>query len=98
MKTYFLFILIQEACQKCKIPLYTKIAFDEAMRWHSYTPSDQMILGSDVIALIHVLLDRVEKYHGTLLVEHALGYVTAAKAGIRYLQYSPNKLKQNLCQ
>ena len=43
-----------------------------------------MTLGSDVISLIHVLLDRIEKYHGTLLVEHALGYVTAAKAGIRY--------------
>ena len=76
--------VIQEACQKCKIPLYTKIAFDEALRWHSYTPSNQMTLGSDVIALIHVLLDRIEKYHGTMLVEHALGYVTAAKAGIRY--------------
>ena len=43
-----------------------------------------MTLGGDVIALIRVLLDRIEKYHGALLVEHALGYVTAAKAGIRY--------------
>ena len=47
-----------------------------------------MTLGGDVIALIHVLLDRIEKYHGTLLVEHALGYVTAAKAGIRYIFFT----------
>ena len=53
------------------------------MRWHSYTPIDKVVLGDDVIALIHALMDRVEKYHGTVLVEHALGYVTAAKAGLR---------------
>ena len=78
-----IFVCTQEACQKCRIPLYTKIAFDEAMRWHSYTPIDELTLGDDVMALIQTLMDRVEKYHGTVLVEHALGYITAAKAGLR---------------
>ena len=73
----------KEACQKCRLPLYTKIAFDEAISWHSYTPIGDVTLGDNVTTLIHVLMERVEKYHGTVLVEHALGYITAAKAGLR---------------
>ena len=77
----------QEACKKCKIPLYTKIAYDEAKRWRSYTPMDNVKLDNDVISLIHALVDRVEKYHGETLVSHALGYITAAKAGLRLAQF-----------
>ncbi len=44
---------------------------------------DNVKLDNDVIALIHALLVRVEKYHGKTLVSHALGYITAAKTGLR---------------
>ncbi len=28
---------LREACEKCRLPLFTKIAFDETKRWRSYT-------------------------------------------------------------
>ena len=65
------------------MPLYVKIAIDEAYRWRSHTPVDEGILADAVDGLINDLLERVEKYHGKVLVSHALGYVTAAKAGLR---------------
>ena len=47
---------------------------------------DNVTLDNDVTALIQALVDRVEKYHGKTLVSHALGYITAAKAGLRFVK------------
>ncbi len=43
----------------------------------------QVYIGSTVQELISILLDRVEKYHGQVLVAQALAFITAAKSGIR---------------
>ena len=75
--------ILSSACEKCPLPLYTKIAFDESSRWKSHTTVDKDVLADTVITLISGLLERVEKYHGKVLVSHALGYITAAKAGLR---------------
>ena len=74
-----------KACEKCRLPLFTKIAFDETKRWNSYTVMDSVHIGDSVPVLISTLLNRVEKYHGEVLVSQALAIVTAAKSGIRYI-------------
>ena len=76
---------LRQACEKCRLPLYTKIAFDETKRWSSYTDVLSEYFGDSVQALISTLLDRVEKYHGPLLVSQALAMITAAKSGLRYV-------------
>ena len=43
----------------------------------------QFTLGETVPVLIHTLLDRIEKYHGQMLVSQALAFMTATKSGIR---------------
>ena len=75
--------ILTSACQQCPLPLYTKIAFDEASSWKSHVSVNEDALGDTVTMLIGTLFDKVEKYHGKLLVSHALGYITAAKAGLR---------------
>ena len=72
------------ACAACALPLFVKLSYDSAVRWRSYQPVEECILGQAVEDSIELLFDRVEKYHGEVLVQHALGYVTAAKSGLRY--------------
>ncbi len=75
--------LLRDACARCRIPLFTKIAFDETRRWRSYTDVTSLQIGDSVPVLINTLLDRVEVYHGKVLVAQALAVLTAAKSGIR---------------
>ncbi|KAK3736404.1 hypothetical protein QZH41_017906 [Actinostola sp. cb2023] len=74
--------LVMDAFDRCQIPLYLKLAFDEACRWKSYSDPSQTILLASVKGIINALFDRVEKVHGKLLVGHALGYITASKNGL----------------
>lgn len=75
--------MVVSACRKCSIPLFVNIALDEALTWKSYTPPEKTDLKTSVDAAISALLNRIEKYHGTLLVSHALSYITLAKQGLR---------------
>lgn len=34
--------LLLSMCETCSVPLYTKIAFDEACRWKSYQPLEEL--------------------------------------------------------
>ena len=70
------------AFQWCPLPLYLKLAFDEACRWKSYTPAAETALATTVRDLINALFERVERLHGNTLVGHALAYVTASKNGL----------------
>ena len=74
---------LRQACENCRLPLFTKIAFDETKRWHSYTAVHSVHIGETVPVLIHTLLDKIEKYHGQMLVSQALAFMTATKSGIR---------------
>ena len=73
---------IMEAFQRCPLPLYLKLAFDEAQRWKSYTPASDMYLEPTVREIIDDMFERLERRHGKVLVSHALAYVTASKNGL----------------
>jgi hypothetical protein len=69
------------ACPE-RIPLYLKLAFEEATLWHSW--DDKPELGEDVEGLLDDLLHRLEQrhHHGRMLVERALGNVATGKNGL----------------
>ena len=67
---------------KCPLPLFLKLAFDEACRWKSYTPDNETDLPSTIREIIHSLFDRLERIHGKMLVSHALAYISASKNGL----------------
>jgi len=73
---------IMETFQKCPLPLYLKLAFDEALRWKSFTPASDMYLEPTVREIIDDMFGRMERRHGKVLVSHALAYVTASKNGL----------------
>jgi len=64
------------------MPLYLKLAFEEARRWKSYTPA--VHLASDIPGIIRQLFDRLslDLNHGKVIVERGLGYLAAAKNGL----------------
>ncbi|XP_041349253.1 NACHT domain- and WD repeat-containing protein 1-like [Gigantopelta aegis] len=73
---------VMTAFQKCPLPLFLKLSFDQACRWTSYAPTDQTILQNTVRGSIDALLARVEQLHGKLFVSHALAYLTLSKSGL----------------
>jgi WD40 repeat protein len=66
------------------LPLYLKLAFEEARRWRSFDAAESCVLGSDVGAMIDVLFSRLseESNHGPILVIRSLGYLAAARYGL----------------
>ena len=56
--------VILDAFQSCQLPLYLKLAFDEAYRWKSYTPITETRVESTVKQIINALFDRLERLHG----------------------------------
>ena len=81
----------------CAIPLYLKLAFEEARRWHSYDHLDDpaATLAPDVTGLITDLYERLglPQNHGEQLVQRSLGYLAAARYGL-----SEEELLGALCQ
>ena len=69
--------------EKCREPLYLKALFDEVRFWRSYSPPPDK-LPSSVEGLLEHMVKRLsrEENHGALLVERALGYVSAARRGL----------------
>jgi len=65
-----------------RMPLYLKLAFEEACAWHSY--DEVPTLPADTPGLIRFMLDRLAhpENHGRLLVARALGYLAAARNGL----------------
>ena len=64
------------------LPLYLRIAFEEAMQWHSYTK--KVHLNSTLVGVIREFIENLilKKYHSEELVEHVLGYLSASKNGL----------------
>jgi WD40 repeat protein len=74
---------------KCGMPLYLKLAFEEARRWKSYDDlsfrtDGNSGLSDDVPGLIDDFLRRLsrEEEHGETLLSRSLGYIAAGKNGL----------------
>ena len=69
------------AYAKSPLPLFLKLSFDEALRWHSYDDFNtiQHSLQATVYDTINALFDRLEKTHGVELVTNYLGCITVCK-------------------
>ncbi|ELT99708.1 hypothetical protein CAPTEDRAFT_120102, partial [Capitella teleta] len=74
--------VVTEAIEKCNLPLYVKLVFDEISQWRSYSSVKATTLAHSIHASINKLFDRIEMQHGKVLVARALGYITAAKGGL----------------
>ena len=67
------------------LPLYLRLAFEEARLWRSDTPPAETVLHDGVQELIRKnLFARLSKRsnHGDVLVRHALGYLAASRFGL----------------
>jgi WD40 repeat protein len=66
------------------LPLYLRLAFEEARRWRSFDPPAATRLGHDLGEAVQGLFDRLSDAanHGPLLVSRALGYLAAARQGL----------------
>lgn len=75
---------IMSAFEKERLPLWLKLAFEEARRWKSFAPAAESVLPADTSKLIHHMLDRLSepRHHGKLLINRALGYLAAARRGL----------------
>jgi NACHT domain- and WD repeat-containing protein len=64
------------------MPLYLKLAFEEARRWKSYTPV--VDLKPDIPGIIRQLFGRLssDANHGDVVVSRSLGYLAASKNGL----------------
>jgi ABC-type oligopeptide transport system ATPase subunit len=73
---------ILDKFQQCGLPLYLKLAFEQARHWHSYDEVPN--LGGDIPGIITDLFAFLSKgtNHGEVMVSHSLGYLAAAKKGL----------------
>eukprot|EP01050_Picozoa_sp_SAG11_P004589 SAG11_NODE_297_length_11092_cov_15.717457_3_plen_385_part_00 len=76
--------LVLDAYEGCPLPLYLKLLTDEAILWRSCQSKVEISprLASDVRSAIFKLFDRMEEKHGSMLVRHAFGYITASRNGL----------------
>ena len=71
---------VAETLKKCSLPLYTRLLYEHVSIWRSYTDVTQV--STSIRGIISELFERLEKTHGDVFVTHALGYITASKAGL----------------
>jgi WD40 repeat protein len=66
------------------LPLYLRLAFEEARFWESYAGGEKTKLSDDTEGIIRDLLTRLssETNHGQALVSHSIGYIAATRHGI----------------
>jgi hypothetical protein len=67
-----------------RLPLYLKLAFEEARRWRSFQPAETCVVANDVGGMIDVLFDRLseETNYGPIMVNRSLGFLAAARYGL----------------
>lgn len=68
----------------CPLPLYLKLAFEEARLWKSFDPIEECVLGDGLPGIIERLFTRLSQAanHGEALVTYTLGFLTAARYGL----------------
>ena len=78
--------LVMDAFSRSRQPLFLKLVLDIALKWHSYTPTEDIILPSSVQGAIEELFKLQESKFGAVFVSHALGYLTCARGGLTQLE------------
>lgn len=68
--------VLSKSFEKCPLPIYLKLSFDEACRWTSYSDKSTTVLQTTVRNSINTLFSRLEVKHGETFVSRALGYLT----------------------
>jgi len=63
-------------------PLYLKLAYEQAVRWHSFSSQHDTSLETTVSSLITSLFDKLEKKHGQVLIKRLVSYLTVQKHGL----------------
>jgi hypothetical protein len=73
---------VLENFSKNGLPLYLKLAFEEARRWKSFDPNTK--LNPDIPGIIRQLFTRLssDTNHGEIMVSRSLGYIAAGKNGL----------------
>ncbi|XP_056374124.1 NACHT domain- and WD repeat-containing protein 1 [Hyla sarda] len=74
--------IVLDSFRKCGQPLLLKLAFDEAKRWSSYTPTSELHIATNTKEAVNQLYQRLENIHGQVLISHALGYIVASRNGL----------------
>lgn len=72
------------ASARSGLPLYLKLAFEEARGWRSFDPPDRCTLREDLPDIIDQLFARISSpsNHGEVVVTRTLGYMAAARYGL----------------
>jgi len=72
------------AFHRCGLPLYLRLAFEEARRWRSFDQPEKCVLGEGLAGIIDGFFDRLSEQgnHGPVLVSRSLSYLTAARYGL----------------
>ena len=74
--------IVMDGFATCRLPLYMRLAFEEARLWHSYDSGAP--LPTDIDGMVVQLLNRLsqEKNHGRVLVGRVAGYLVSSRRGL----------------
>lgn len=73
---------IMSKFKDCSLPLYLKLCFKRAVRWASYDNGAKVELADGLRGIIIALFKKLEYSYGDTCVQHALGFISAAKVGL----------------
>lgn len=76
------FDLIIDTFSKCPLPLFLKIAYDEALSWTSYMEPANCKLMDTVKKMAAFKFSKMELKYGEATIRRALGYIAASRNGI----------------
>lgn len=76
------FDLIIEKFEKCPLPLFLKVAYDEALSWTSYMEPSACKLMENIKKIAGFKFSKMELKYGEATIKRALGYITASRNGI----------------
>lgn len=69
--------LVISSYNKCKLPIYLKLAFEKARKWHSYDKTHT--LKEDVAGIINEYFDDLEEEHDRDFVTHVVCYMLSGR-------------------
>jgi WD40 repeat protein len=66
------------------LPLYLKLAFEQARFWKSYTDQGSLTVGPDIDTMIESLFEQLSANdkHGPVLVSRVIGYLLTSRRGL----------------